>query len=70
MPAWALTLWYVGGDVFSLFAYDDHGMINVMAHVTGGIAGFLFGILFMRKAKQRALELQADLDGTQYKPNF
>jgi membrane associated rhomboid family serine protease len=70
VPAWALTLWYVGGDIFSLFAYDDHGMINVMAHVTGGIAGFLFGIIFLGKAKKRAIELQADLDGTSYKPKF
>jgi membrane associated rhomboid family serine protease len=70
VPAWALTLWYVGGDIFALFAYDDHGMVNVMAHVTGGIAGFLFGILFMRKAKHRAHELQADLDGTRFKPDF
>ena len=70
VPAWALTLWYVGGDIFALFAYDDHGMINVMAHVTGGIAGFLFGIIFLQKAKKRALELQVDLDGPQYKPGI
>ena len=70
VPAWALTLWYVGGDIFKLFAYDDHGMVNVMAHVTGGISGFLFGLLFMRKAKERALALQGDLDRSEYKPNF
>ncbi len=63
VPAWALTLWYVGGDIFALFAYDDHGVVNVMAHVTGGIAGFLFGLIFLRKAKERARLLQADLDG-------
>ncbi len=70
VPAWVLTLWYVGGDIFALFAYDDHGVVNVMAHVTGGMAGFLFGIVFSRKAKERAKELQADLDGTAFKPNF
>ena len=63
VPAWALTLWYVGGDIIALFASDNHGMVNVMAHVTGGIAGFLFGVLFLSKAKQRAKLLQADLDG-------
>ena len=63
VPAWALTLWYVGGDIIALFANDNHGMVNVMAHVTGGIAGFLFGVLFLSKAKQRAKLLQADLDG-------
>ena len=70
IPAWILTLWYVGGDIFKLFAYDDHGVVNVMAHVTGGIAGFLFGFIFMRKAKERAREMQGDLDRSAYKPNF
>ncbi len=62
VPAWALTLWYVGGDVYRLFATDDHGMVNVMAHVTGGIAGYLFGLLFLRKAKAEAADLQFELD--------
>ncbi len=70
VPAWALALWYVGGDLFALFAYADHGMVNVMAHVTGGVSGFLFGMLFLSKAKERARQLQADLDGTEFKPRF
>jgi membrane associated rhomboid family serine protease len=51
VPAWMLALWYIGGDVYRLFAYDDHGIINVMAHVSGGIAGYLFGLLFLRKLR-------------------
>lgn len=70
VPAWILTIWYVGSDVVALFAFEDHGMVNVMAHVTGGISGYLIGIVFLRKAKKRAVELQADIDGTAYKPNF
>lgn len=62
VPAWALTLWYVGGDVYRLFAHDEHGMINVMAHVTGGIAGYVFGLLFLSKAKAAAQDLQFELD--------
>ena len=46
VPAWALALWYIGGDIYKLFAYDDHGIVNVMAHVSGGIAGYLFGANF------------------------
>jgi membrane associated rhomboid family serine protease len=70
VPAWALTAWYLGGDVYRLFAHEDNGMVNVMAHVTGGISGYLFGLLFLRKAKQDALELQADLDQVALKPKF
>lgn len=70
IPAWIVTAFYLGGDVIKLFAEEDHGMVNVMAHVTGGIAGFLFGLLFMRKAKERAKEFQGDLDRTEFKPNF
>ena len=62
VPAWALVLWYVGSDVYRLFAYDDHGLINVMAHVSGGFAGYLFGVAFLRKAKARAKDLQLELD--------
>ncbi|MDJ0940479.1 MAG: rhomboid family intramembrane serine protease [Woeseiaceae bacterium] len=62
VPAWALTLWFVGGDIWRLFTQDDHGFVNVMAHVTGGIAGYLFGFLFLRKARERAKDLQLELD--------
>lgn len=62
VPAWALTIWYLGGDIYRLFAYEDNGIINVMAHVTGGIAGYLFGLLFLRAAKLKASDLQFELD--------
>ena len=62
IPAWALTLWYVGGDLYRLFANDNHGVVNVMAHVTGGIGGYLFGLVFLRRARERARDLMLDLD--------
>ena len=55
IPAWALALWYIGGDIYSLFANEDHGMVNVMAHVTGGIAGYLFGIIFLQKVRRQTI---------------
>lgn len=51
IPAWALALWFIGGDIFRLFAFESNGGINVMAHVTGGIGGYLFGAAFLRKVK-------------------
>lgn len=70
IPAWALTLWYVGGDIYRLFAFEDHGMINVMAHVTGGISGYLFGLLFLRNAKAKARDLQFEISFDAGKPRF
>jgi membrane associated rhomboid family serine protease len=62
VPAWALALWYIGGDIYALFSSDDHGMINVMAHVTGGIAGYLFGIVFLQKVRVETRLMQEDAD--------
>jgi membrane associated rhomboid family serine protease len=70
LPIWALALWYIGGDIYALFAYDDHGMINVMAHVTGGVGGYLFGVLFLRKARVRAQGVQMTLDRSTLRPKF
>ncbi|MGI9225197.1 MAG: rhomboid family intramembrane serine protease [Woeseiaceae bacterium] len=61
IPAWALALWYIGGDVFRLFAFGNNGGINVMAHVTGGIGGYLFGAVMLRKQKAAASDLQLAL---------
>ncbi len=55
VPAWALALWYIGWDVYNLFANADNGMVDVMAHVTGGAAGYLFGVTFLR-AKRREIQ--------------
>jgi membrane associated rhomboid family serine protease len=52
----------VGGDIFRLFANDDHGVVNVMAHVTGGFAGYLFGLAFLRRSRERAKDLMFELD--------
>jgi membrane associated rhomboid family serine protease len=54
VPAWALAVWYIGLDVYNLFANADNGVVDVMAHVTGGAAGYLYGITFLR-AKRREI---------------
>ena len=62
VPAWALAIWYIGGDIYTLFANEDHGVVNVMAHVTGGIAGYLFGIIFLQKVRQQTRIMQQEAD--------
>ena len=62
VPAWALALWYIGGDIYTLFANDDHGIVNVMAHVSGGIAGYLFGLIFLRKVRWQMRMHQVEMN--------
>ena len=66
IPAWAIAAWYIGGDLYTLFTDQDHGMVNVMAHVTGGIAGYLFGLIFLRRVRweTRILQQEADRQAT------
>ena len=59
VPAWMLVLWFVGGDIYLLFTRDEHGGINVLAHVTGGIAGYFYGFFFLKRAQQRGVDLSA-----------
>lgn len=70
IPAWLLAAWYIGGDIYRLFAYDDHGGINVLAHVAGGIAGYFYAYFFLKEARMMAEALQRDLDKVEFKPNF
>lgn len=70
VPAWALALWYIGGDLYQLFAYENHGAVNVLAHVTGGIGGYAFGMLFLKRQKRAAAELQQILDKIDLRTGF
>ena len=70
IPGWMLAAWYIGGDLIALFAYDDHGVVNVMAHVMGGIGGYVFGIAFLREARKDATHIQDDLDRLAFEKRF
>ncbi len=52
VPVWALAFWYIGWDVYNLFANADNGMVDVMAHVTGGAAGYLYGVAFLGRRRR------------------
>jgi len=60
----------VGPLKYVLFAYDDHGVVNVMAHVTGGIGGYLFGVAFLGKVRKDAIHIQTDLDHAKFEGRF
>lgn len=59
IPAWVLALWFIGWDAYYLMAYSNTGGINLIAHVSGGIAGYLYGFLFL---KNRREDIQDELD--------
>lgn len=68
IPGWMLAIWFIGGDIFRLFTYDDHGAINVLAHVSGGVSGYLYGFFFLKKSRMVAADLQRDIDIAELKP--
>ena len=59
IPAWILALWYIGWDTWDMFTSDDYNGINIVAHVSGGFAGYLIGYFTL---KDRREEIRDELD--------
>ena len=70
VPGWMLTAWYLGGDIFTLFNDDDYGGVNVLAHVMGGIGGYLFGLLFLQQVRKDAEHTQDALERLDFEKRF
>lgn len=70
VPGWMLTAWYLGGDIFTLLTRDDYGTVNVLAHVMGGIGGYLFGLLFLREIRKDAEHTQDALERVEREKRF
>ncbi len=63
IPAWILAAWFIGWDIYDLFTRTSNGGVNLTAHVTGGLAGYFFGVMFFKKEKQLAqYELNLEID--------
>jgi len=48
VPAWILVLWYIGFDLLNLILGTGNASINLVAHVSGGVAGFLIGVFILK----------------------
>jgi len=59
IPAWILAAWYIGWDTYDMFEHGNNSGINLVAHVSGGLAGYFLGRLWF---KQRRDEYQYELD--------
>ncbi len=53
VPAWLLALWYFGWDVYGLIEAGNSGGVNLVAHVSGFVQGFLMGLLLFRWRKKQ-----------------
>jgi membrane associated rhomboid family serine protease len=51
IPAWFLATWYIGWDVWQLYSAQSGSNINLVAHVSGAIIGFLIGVIFYRNKR-------------------
>ena len=56
--AWIVAVGFIGFDTWTMFTASDYGGINVVAHVAGGFAGYLYGYLWL---KDRREEVQVEL---------
>ena len=59
VPAWILATVYIGLDIWEMFTATNYHGINVVAHVAGGIAGYGYGLFWL---KDRREETRDELD--------
>ena len=58
-PVLYLAILYIGPDAYKLITEGMTGYINIVAHVFGGLAGYLLGPLWF---KQRRADIKEELD--------
>ena len=58
VPAWIMAIIYIGMDVWTMFTASDYGKVNLLAHVSGGCAGYLYGYFWLG---ERRAEIQEEL---------
>ena len=59
VPAWMLAACFIGLDIVTMLVVSDFGGINVVAHVAGGVAGYVYGLLWL---KERRADTREELE--------
>lgn len=59
VPAWILAICYIGLDIWTMLTASDYGGVNVVAHVAGGVSGYLYGYLWLKECKKDTEEALA-----------
>jgi membrane associated rhomboid family serine protease len=63
IPAWIVALFFIGIDAWKMFTLDDFQGTNLVAHVSGGVAGYLYGFFWLKERKQEiADELNEEIE--------
>lgn len=52
ISTWIVALFFIGVDVYTLLTQEEMGSVNLVAHVSGAVMGFLLAFLFFRKHKR------------------
>ena len=59
IPAWMLASWFIGWDTYYLITETDNGGVNLVAHVSAGVVGYLIGLFWLGFRK---MEIQDELN--------
>jgi len=63
IPVWFLAIWFVGFDAWELLSEGMNQGVNLVAHVSGGVLGYLIGLLYFKERKAEvAEELDAEIE--------
>ena len=60
ISAWILAIWYIGWDAWDLLTSSNHGGVNLIAHVSGGITGYLIGFFWLKETYDDTRDELAD----------
>jgi len=60
VPAWVLAVAYIGLDSWEMLTSDNFAGVNVVAHVAGGLSGYLYGYIWLKQRKQETRKELAD----------
>ncbi|MBF0220232.1 MAG: rhomboid family intramembrane serine protease, partial [Gammaproteobacteria bacterium] len=60
IPSLYLAIFYIGSDLFDLIGDGMSGGVNLVAHVFGGLSGYLSGWLWLRQRKTEIADELAD----------
>jgi len=55
VPAWILALWYIGLDSLDLLLGTGDPSINLVAHVSGGVTGYLLGHIWLKTDRLKTI---------------
>ena len=59
IPAWILAVFFIGQNIWDMLTLSNFAGINLVSHVSGGIAGYLYGYLWLKERKE---EVREELD--------